>query len=98
MSAPKHMPGPWFVDADGCLSAADGGGVGHCLIVRERGGSGVGLSWRNDADKTLCAAAPDLLAACEELVLVAESQGIDEDDIKTIATARAAIAKAKGET
>jgi hypothetical protein len=57
----------------------------------------------SEADANLIAAAPDLLAALENLVEIAEflDPGWDpevfEDQTKSVATARAAIAKAKGE-
>jgi hypothetical protein len=47
-----------------------------------------------EADARLIAAAPDLLAACEELVSMGEPE--DEIAARILAKAEAAIAKAKG--
>jgi hypothetical protein len=92
---PKHTPGPWFVDWDGkdvAVFAKDN--IGEPLLTLR--------SAKNllDKDANLVAAAPDLLLALERvehaLGLVFSKKPL-RDMSETLAEARAAIKKAKGE-
>lgn len=76
----NHTPGPWTIADDGTIETQFAGRVGHL--------SGV---WINDA--RLIAAAPDLLAALQEMLIYAEGH-VEEAHILY---ARAAIARATGE-
>lgn len=85
---PRHTPGPWKLSGANTVHGAD------CVVafvgtadeeVRRFSGE------RQSADARLIAAAPDLLAALEELLPYLE-------DCRMDAGARGAIAKAKGET
>jgi hypothetical protein len=84
MSESKHTPGPWVVEYSrdyyrrdrpiGINAPNDAGvpgAVGH--IVR-RNGIGLPSSDRAKANARLIAAAPDLLSACEAMLLDYESQ------------------------
>jgi len=84
---PGHTPGPWvfFIDGFGdhsIESAQDSNGNRLPVAMTFR---------RNNADARLIAAAPDLLAALRALV---HPMASDED----LDAARAAIAKAEGNT
>ena len=96
----KHTPGPWVVgDAPDSRVAVYGGDC--CVaVVGEQGYPVV------DADAALISAAPDMLAALEELLLeryaLEDPEEFDQDGHWTSTSpasvkARAAIAKAKGE-
>lgn len=66
MSAPKHTPGPWK-----CVSGNSGRNF-HRIAIRQevpskKGDQSTIASVTIDADATLIAAAPDLLAVCQEL-------------------------------
>ena len=56
--------------------------------------------WSDDSNARLIAAAPDLLAALEAMVSIAQTRWrplpADSHEKKSIAAARAAIAKARG--
>jgi len=98
MSGAKHTPGPWRVSGKQSIRCESGNGY----IAK--------TNWDNgEANARLIAAAPDLLAALEQIAILDESgpdfslQG--EDGIwrvegrkggKIEAIARAAIAKARG--
>lgn len=60
MSDTKHTPGPWNQD-DQFVRDASGLSIAHCGSDRP-GGKAIAR-----ANATLIAAAPDLLAACDEL-------------------------------
>jgi hypothetical protein len=89
----KHTPGPWRLwgsaDPSQVISAAD------CFVAQTVGGN-------DKANARLIAAAPELLEALQDLFgadmefhLMGDGK---EDQIAAIAKARAAIAKATGET
>ena len=85
MTADKHTPGPWVVFLDG----------GHASTVMPAGRPGdicvmeaVGHP-ETDANAALIAAAPDLLAACEEYMREGDKPHVDE-------LMTAAIAKVRG--
>lgn len=75
-----HTRGPWTVADNGTIEAAFCGRIGY-------------LSDVGRADARLIAAAPDLLAAIQELLIYAEGR-VEEAHILY---ARAAIARALGE-
>jgi hypothetical protein len=97
-----HTPGPWFVDRrdSGCANAVDILTVrgGDCLQIasitnEDEPLSEARLTDEDRANAHLIAAAPDLLAACEAAYIALP---IAEHNDKTLATLRAAIAKAVG--
>ena len=82
----KHTPGPWHWDNDDLFHGDDkvlDFGCGCCTDKDP-----------TDADKSLIAAAPDLLEALELMVDTYDDGGWPSS---TLVIARAAIAKAKGE-
>ena len=91
----KYTPGPWYV--------IDGGTDDIAISTKPQGNHDfdsevLGYSeWIRveDADLVLMAAAPDLLEALQE---VEAFMGADFDDLPIASKARAAIAKATGET
>lgn len=93
----KHTPGPWFITGTMTkyVEARIGGGliqeVASCGPTEADNGYGE----QQAANARLIAAAPDLLEALEILVELAGT-GCNIDG--TIAMAKAAIAKAKGES
>lgn len=100
----QHTPGPWTTGKNG-----DDCAPGHAIChgpyviakVYERGypiaSGGTGWAPESQADATLIAAAPELLAALKGLVAHVEKWQFGETDAKNIARSRAAIAKAEGE-
>lgn len=114
MTEAKHTPGPWFVGYNGldvgCINAKIGG---HAKLFDIRGwgyltGGGHGaLGLSNDdavriqsANANLIAAAPDLLEALYRLMRECEMEGLESRAGFDcwIGNARAAIAKANGNT
>ena len=98
----SHTKGPWTVDVENGIPGifADDG-----VVVCYTGEvAGIGKHFQRDnceADARLIAAAPDLLEALSHLVdvMTVELSGNRRSDAHTrIAKARAAIAKAKGES
>ena len=96
----SHTPGPWrteLYDWDECPS-----GVGQRMAVIRQPKGDVDIAYvpvdEDDGEmrdnESLIAAAPDLLAACEELLIYLGDW--DDMDNDTCAAARKAIAKAKG--
>jgi len=102
-----HTPGPWIVKADSttCFKSL----AYTWALWPIRGGRGdIAYTFENDIDNArLIAAAPDLLAACEQAVEdlkrlmryeVLDWTGIDIGrSVEAKIQAEAAIAKAKGE-
>ncbi len=98
-----HTPGPWvarFTQHEWVVSSPVAGEYGQRIAITNDGDRGQDS---NEANAHLIAAAPDLLAACQEAVnirvplVVAESlggSGISEDLASAYAHMRAAIAKA----
>jgi hypothetical protein len=81
----KHTPGPWFIDYEG------GGAMGRRAMLENADGEFVGYLYEAEFDdEMLIAAAPELLAACMEVAHGYTTRGSE--------MARAAIAKATGET
>lgn len=93
----KHTPGPWSIDPKRALRVVDSddqtiGSFGASDMIRD--------SW--EANARLCAAAPDLLEALEELRGAVIDLDQDEEGSvnlceAAIRKARIAIAKARGE-
>jgi len=85
-------PGPWTAWDD------DGTGTLPCVLSQgvNKGGNFYVAQCNVFEDARLIAAAPDLLAACEE-VSAAFSECYDTDAQGPLAKARAAIAKALGQ-
>jgi hypothetical protein len=98
----KHTPGPWYValDSDDDLFVSSDDGKTICEIANSRDFINSAIEGRNNA--RLIAAAPDLLAALEEvtrcLAWHERQHGVGMDR-KAIEDARAAIVQAtKGGT
>ena len=105
----KHTPGPWAVDMDGSFYSvvADVGKKWNnptvCALHYDAtpvDSVTIGAWLRHydnaDANARLIAAAPDLLAALEDLLLVANVR-IDDPRCPVFDHARAVIARARGE-
>ncbi len=95
----SHTQGPWEVgDTEWMISQQHGVGWGYRAL--RKGRQEIGLVWEDEDDAEMAAnvrlvsAAPDLLEACEELLIYLGDW--DDPDNETCAKARAAIAKAKG--
>jgi hypothetical protein len=87
----KHTPGPWAKNKYGELRGADG-------AVVSVWDAGLSFGERNattEANARVMQHSPDLLEALEGCVLLLTEMG--HKDLTTTITARAAIAKAKGE-
>jgi hypothetical protein len=96
MSETKWTPGPWSVADDGCIRCSDANA--DYLIYAS--------PWRSDAwsgdvqaiaNGTLMAAAPDLYDALNRMLANYRSDGSEASE-RDIEIARAALAKARGET
>ena len=87
----SHTPGPWNTQPD----AVPPGHV-QITVYADADGSRVATVFQEKANAHLIAAAPDLLAALEYALefLTANDDG-EEDVVNRIASAKAAIAKAK---
>ena len=82
----KHTLGPWFIDYEG------GGSMGRRALLENADGETIGYLYEAEyEDENLIAAAPDLLAALQDLCDTLGECGMIE-------RARAAIAKATGVT
>ncbi len=82
----NHTPGPWQVEYDELTE--------EWLVFWKRGYASVG-GFNNTYNAHLIAAAPDLLYALEEILL---NETKLYNDMATVIEAKAAVAKAKGET
>lgn len=94
----KHTPGPWRVEKDGSIRTKNGKEV-----FSIRGDSEGQYIAALHSDHILIAAAPDLLAACEQLSEAqrradAGEHGGFELYVDAVDAARAAIKRAKEET
>lgn len=91
MSETKHTPGPWAVIADGPtrVVATDTSRPWRIAVVDSPSDADPDV----DANARLIAAAPELLAALEEVTSTCLDAGFHGSDL---ARSRAAIAKAKG--
>lgn len=96
----KHTPGPWFAEAVyGRWCVWDDAGIACICDVH----AGVEPDPSGAEHAHLIAAAPDLLAACETMAEAQRRADAGERDgfgcyVDALDKARAAIAKAKGET
>lgn len=89
----SHTPGPWRVADRFNVWTSDSVGCEVARVeVESLDDDNLGQA---EADARLIAAAPDLLAACEELLIYLGDW--DDPENETCVAARAAIAKAKGE-
>lgn len=88
----SHTPGPWTLEHWGDREIDVYAGE-DTLVCSLRGGS-THPDDDSDADASLISAAPDLLHACELLLIYLGDWDDPEDE--TCVTARNAIAKAKG--
>lgn len=104
MSAAKHTPGPWqyekMADPNRPTSFTIYGPTGRLAVV-DTGFAGVPGKDEADANGTLIAAAPDLLAACKIALLAFDTMIKFEEsrqfcDPGQMVMLRAAIAKAEG--
>lgn len=90
-----HTPGPWHINTLETVPASIHACRGHVATVSRGSLNEIGAD-EIEANTRLIAAAPDLLAALEALesgVRLWISRGVSDADL---ASARAAIAKAKG--
>jgi len=95
----SHTPGPWAYDADSheIFSTDEAHSAGRLASVRGNDSNGRFLAESERlANARLIAAAPDLLDAVEELLIYLADW--DDPDNETCQRARAAVAKAKGES
>lgn len=95
MSIHKHTPGPWL--ARKVAGTFLPGQIGWAIDYNEEQEQVVDYVYK-EADARLIAAAPDLLDALENVI---ESWGLGllpHEDSEALDQARAAIAKAKGES
>ena len=95
MTAAKHTPGPWTI--------REPNGAGHGVSIPEIGAWFGTMAWAPEtmANARLCASAPDLLEALEELRSAVADLAQDEESSVThcenlMRKARLAIAKARG--
>lgn len=98
----SHTPGPWVIGpADWLISQRHGMGYRN-FPVHAPAGYDVAMVYSDEDDAEqeanvrLIAAAPDLLDAVEELLIYLADW--DDPDNETCQRARAAVAKAKGES
>lgn len=91
----KHTPGPWYANQSGLIYAVSDDADESILICDVEGMDPdyPNRAWQPVANARLIAAAPDLLAALEEM-LPMWSSGIEEP---WVLRARAAIARATGD-
>ena len=108
MNEAKHTPGPWNVRID--LPDMDGDEISQIVKIDPKvGGMDYGIAQvhfhggefgpQERADAALIAAAPDLLAALEMLILHADAKAHLPSTLNfsaPIQAARVAVAKAKG--
>ena len=100
----KHTPGPWV---DGDICGDHNVGIGRYRLITG-GGELIAHTWpdsseHEEANARLIAAAPELLAACQEFLRFADlpNECVPRGDyiryqVSAISAARAAIAKAEG--
>lgn len=106
MSA-QHTKGPWAIDAGFLVTKGYAGGVGvpmlelngHCSQCNEPTGWITGKPEQWEADARLIAAAPELLAACQEIVRTGLlEEAMHGDQRAAVALCEAAISLATGES
>jgi len=84
-----HTPGPWKMSTDAMGSQVKGKIGGEWITVADQ---------LDEGDARLIAAAPELLEALETVVRALENISISWGAHHEVETARAAIAKARGES
>ena len=84
----KHTPGPWIAEP-----RASG-----MTFIRALDGPVIAKQIRNLDDASLMESAPDMLEALEDIIADAEYLALVGDNHARRMKAKAAIAKAKGET
>ena len=94
----EHTPGPWSLNPhDHCLISGQRGAghsnIANTIVIPAHGVERYAIA---EANAHLIAAAPDLLASVQELITGAPAD--DSAASAVYARARAAIAKAKGES
>lgn len=103
----KHTPGPWKVNKINSRIYVEGGIIDNHGVCAHVETYSEDPSVEDFANANLIAAAPDLLAACEEallamgkvkVVLSPDAPAWQEELVGASESLRAAIAKAKGET
>lgn len=90
MTNSKHTPGPWHFSHDGTLKAGERGT--HLGTFSEA----VGLGHAAAANRALIAAAPELVAALRDCLVMLDDCGNDRevlDWFQRVDAARAALAK-----
>lgn len=92
MSERKHTPGPWMVEGRTVYALNDDGYNRFSALVQDAHTPGDEL----EANAQLIAAAPELLEALE--ALTANYADVEQGGSKNVDKARAAIAKATGES
>jgi hypothetical protein len=85
----QHTPGSWEIDDNYIISSIDGIYYQICKLS--------GRGDRTEANARLIAAAPELLAACEELLRVVYEGDWHTEVQPALDKAKVAIAKARGE-
>jgi hypothetical protein len=100
-SSAVHTPGPWYVE-DEYVCAASAPSLGLCSVMNmdEGGDKGWFRGPVTKANAHLMAAAPDLLAALQDLfgAELEKCMRFDghDDQLEAVERARAAVAKAQG--
>lgn len=92
-----HTPGPWAYDPDSkeVFSTNELHGCGWIALVKGNDSQGCPLPVaEHEANASLIAAAPELLAACKELFMQMRREGCGHQQM--LERALAAIAKAEG--
>jgi hypothetical protein len=89
----KHTPGPWTITGDRDAIEAQCPGAPYKIIIAET----IGYKHIREPNARLIAAAPDLLAACEELLATHTPGACGSRTWNAREAASAATRKAKGE-
>ncbi|MCU4119345.1 hypothetical protein [Variovorax sp. N23] len=89
MSAATHTPGPWPIERRQTSITA----IGPCVADEYAGSAWLDVS---EADAQLIAAAPDLLAACQQFMYSVPHTEIHGEPGSLLEVMRTAIAKATG--
>ncbi len=84
----QHTPGPWFQNINARYPIYAGEAPNHCYIAGIMGGSGAVPELEREANLRLITAAPDLYAACRELI---HGDGTDASLQRAIDLARIAL-------
>ena len=108
MTTAKHTPGPWVLSSGTvyCTQLRGGPGYEHyetkhqvCKppeCIKTKKATAAALNW--EANASLIAAAPELLAALDALLGKAYKQNFNDSYPEILELAESAIAKARGES